>query len=101
MEFKLRNWFEYRAGKIGSVFLVALCLLIMTGCHPLQGSVTEKIANYEKNFEIIGSEKDELIGKINPEIFSTADRSNEGIEQIGQGVFTKEGIKISSRREDT
>lgn len=95
MDYIIRNWFKSKAGKIGSVFLVAFCLLIMTGCHPLQGMTTERIVAYEKNFEIIGTEKDGLIGKVNPEIFFTADRGNEGLEQVGEGVFTKQGVKVS------
>ncbi|MDN4606892.1 hypothetical protein [Sporosarcina highlanderae] len=95
MDYNIRNWYKSRFGIIGSVFFVATCLLLMTGCNPLQGTATEKIINYEKNFEIVGSEKDELIGKVNPEIFFTANRSNEGLEQVGHNVYTKEGVKVN------
>src|SRR6185312_10365814 len=60
----------------------------------LQKSESDKVDPYEKNFEIIGAEKDELIGKVNPAIFMTANRSNKEAEQVERGVFTKEGVKV-------
>lgn len=74
--------------------LLASSILLLAGCNPLQKSVSDKINPYEKNFEIIGTEKDELIGKVNPAIFITADRSNKEAEQVDRDVFTNEGVKV-------
>ena len=87
--------FEMIGGKIGLSLLITSCLLILSGCHPLQQSESDKIDLYEKNFEIVGSEKDELIGQVNPAIFTTADRSNKEAEQVESDVFTKEGVKVT------
>ncbi|HEX5563860.1 MAG TPA: hypothetical protein VFX34_02780 [Sporosarcina sp.] len=61
----------------------------------MQKTEAERVAPYERNFEIIGAEKDELIGKVNPAIFATVDRSNEAAEQVESPVYTKEGVKVN------
>ncbi|GEN82902.1 hypothetical protein SLU01_12140 [Sporosarcina luteola] len=81
--------------KGGSSILIASCLLILAGCHPMQKSDLVKVDPYEENFEVIGSEKDVLIGKVNPAIFNTADRSNENAEQVENEVFTQDGVKVT------
>lgn len=87
--------FELIGGKMATPLLIAASLLMLSGCHPLQKAVSDKISPYEKNFEIIGSEKDVLIGKVNPAIFNTVDRSNEDAEQVERDVLTKEGVKVT------
>ena len=83
----MQKWFKLIGGKMGLSFLIASCLLMLSGCHPLQQSESDKIDPYEKNFEIVGSEKDELIGKVNPAIFTTVDRSNKEAEQVESDVL--------------
>ena len=86
--------FELIGGKKVTPFLIAVSLLMLAGCHPLQRAESDKISPYEKNFEILGSEKDVLIGKVNPAIFNTVDRNNEDAEQVERDVFTKEGVEV-------
>ncbi|WP_060206152.1 hypothetical protein [Sporosarcina koreensis] len=95
MKNTMEKWLEWIGCKIGSSLLFASCVLLLSGCHPLQKPESNKAGPYEKNFEIVGSEKDELIGKVNPAIFNTVDRRNEDAEQFESGVFTKEGVKVS------
>lgn len=95
MKNTMQKYFEWMGGKIGCSLLIASCILILSGCHPMQKSESEKIDPYEKNFEIVGPEKDVLIGKVNPAIFNTVDRSNKNAEQVESGVFTKEGVNVA------
>jgi hypothetical protein len=95
MKNTMQKWFEWFSGKIASCLLIVSCILILSGCHAMQKSESGKVDPYEKNFEIVGSEKDALIGKVNPAIFKTVDRSNEKAEQVESGVFTQEGVKVT------
>ena len=97
MKTTMQKCVQLFGSKFGTSILIASCLLILSGCHPLQQSESNKIDPYEKNFEIVGSEKDELIGKSNPAIFTTVDRSNTGAEQVETGVYTKEGVNVTLR----
>lgn len=95
MKNTIQKCFTLIGGKKGSSLLIASGLLILSGCHPLQKSESDKVGPYEKNFEIVGSEKGVMIGKVNPAIFKRVDRSNEKAEQVESGVFTKEGVKVT------
>ena len=95
MKNTMHNWFKLIGGKMCSFLISVSCLLMLSGCHPLQQSESDKTDPYEQNFEIVGSEKDELIGKVNPAIFTTVDRSNEGAELVESAVYTKEGVKVT------
>ncbi|MFC5604599.1 hypothetical protein [Sporosarcina koreensis] len=92
----MKNAMQKCLGWMGSFFLLlVLSLLMLAGCHPLQKMEADGINPYEQNFEIIGSEKNELIGKVNTAIFTTVDRSNDGAEQVDRDVYTKEGVKVA------
>lgn len=95
MKNTMQKWFQLLGGKTGPTILIASCLLILSACHPLQKSEPEKLIPYEKNFEIVGPEKDALIGNVNPAIYTTVDRSNENAEQVESEVYTKEGVKVT------
>ncbi|WP_432357767.1 hypothetical protein [Sporosarcina sp. UB5] len=91
----MQKWFEKIGGKVNTSFFIASCILLLTGCQHLQQSKFEKNGPYEKNFEIIGSEKDALIGKVNPAIFNTVNRSNENAKNLERVVLTKKGTKVT------
>ena len=84
------------------LLLIILGLFVMAGCvhGPFQSSPSEKVLRYEENFEIIGSEKDDMIGKVNPALFATSDRSNAKAEEVQIPVVPNEGkeIKLQSGR---
>ncbi len=76
-------------------FLLLLCtaLFVMAGCAygPFQNTPSEKVLLYEENFEITGSEKDDIIGKVNPVLFETSDRSNALAGEVDIPVVPIEG----------
>ena len=82
------------------MFIVAL--FVMAGCEhgAFQDTPSEKVLRYEENFEIIGSEKDNLIGKVIPSLFKTSDRSNALAEEVQLPVVPHEGkeVKLPSGR---
>ncbi|KAA0964991.1 hypothetical protein FQ087_01325 [Sporosarcina sp. ANT_H38] len=85
-----------------SLLLLFASLFIMTGCAygPFQNAPSEKVLRYEENFEITGNEKNDLIGKVNPALFETSDRSNALAEEVDIPVVPKDGkqVKLPSGR---
>ncbi|MFS0688414.1 hypothetical protein AB1K89_04060 [Sporosarcina sp. 179-K 8C2 HS] len=79
-----------------AIVLFSACLFTLAGCYPLQGA-GDANGNYEKNFEIIGTERDELIGEVNPAFFTTVDRSNEHIGESTAPIISKDGKRFSLR----
>lgn len=55
------------------------CLFVLIGCSQ---QPSEKVLQYQENNEIIGKEKDDIIGEISDTIYDTIDRSNIGAEEI-------------------
>ncbi|WP_252502477.1 hypothetical protein [Sporosarcina sp. Marseille-Q4943] len=93
----MRKWFKLKNG-VGwkrTFLLFAACLCTLAGCHPLQGAGNEKNVSYERNFEIIGPERDELIGNVNQALFNTVDRSNERIGESTAPIMSKDGKRFS------
>ena len=77
---------------LGGLFV---CMLLLSGCHNLQGSKSETKVVYADNYEIIGTTRDELIGTVHPAIFTTVDRSNKDAKRKYGLVPTKSGVKLS------
>ncbi|MEN2767599.1 hypothetical protein [Ornithinibacillus xuwenensis] len=79
---------------IGLVFVTSLSVLI--GC---QEQPSEKVLHYQANNEIIGIEKEEIIGDISDTIYDSIDRSNleakevfiHPIEGKGEDIVLPEG----------
>lgn len=84
------------------LLLIYTTLFVMTGCTygPFQNAPSEKVLLYEGNFEITGRENDDIIGKVNPALFETSDRSNALAEEVDITVVPIEGkeIKLPSGR---
>jgi hypothetical protein len=82
------------------IFVVGV--FVMTGCEhgAFQDPPTEKVLRFKENFEIIGSEREDMIGKVNPALFITSDRSNALAEEVRLPVVPQEGeeIKLPSGR---
>ncbi|WP_239429558.1 hypothetical protein [Sporosarcina sp. ACRSL] len=70
-------------------------MLFLSGCHNLQGKKSEMISVYADNYEITGTTRDEIIGKIHPAIFTTVDRSNTGATRKYGPMPTKKGAKVT------
>src|SRR5690625_2446662 len=62
-----------RSVAMGRITILITLLLFMAGCNLLQSKdPTEETLAYESNFEIIGKEKDSLIGHLHPDLFEPA-----------------------------
>lgn len=88
-------------GKRSFVLLITglFVLIIMAGCNPTaHGSPSEKVKRYEENFEIVGSEKDDLLDGLSDAIFATADRSNKTAEGVAINDVDKDDIQVPSGR---
>ncbi|MFD2043483.1 hypothetical protein ACFSTA_03735 [Ornithinibacillus salinisoli] len=67
------------------------CLFVLSGC---QQQPSEKVLRYQENSEIIGTEKDEIIGEISDTIYESIDRSNSGAEEVVLFPIDREGEDI-------
>ena len=75
--------------------LFILSLFILTGCNRFfHEPPTEIVMRYQENYEIIGSEKDEMLENVSKTIFETSDRSNSKAVEVEIGVVTREGKEI-------
>ncbi|GIO25464.1 hypothetical protein [Ornithinibacillus bavariensis] len=75
------------------IFLLATItsLFVLTGCGQ---QPSEKLLAYEENHEIIGTEKDEIIGEVSSTIYDTIDRSNSKATELIVGPITAQGEDI-------
>ena len=72
------------------IFIASLFVLIGWGQQP-----SEKLQAYQENNEIIGSEKDEIIGEVSETIYDTIDRSNSKAEEIFIGPIEGLGEDVT------
>lgn len=57
-------------------------LLFLTSCHFLESKeLTEEASAYKRNFEIIGEEKEAIIGQVHPKIFEPALKEKKNLEE--------------------
>jgi hypothetical protein len=76
------------------IFIVGV--FVLTGCGQ---QPSEKVLAYDENHEIIGTEKDEIIGEVSDTIYDSIDRSNANakelivgpIEGLGEDITPPEG----------
>lgn len=85
-------WLIKRKSIVGVLFI---CMLLLSGCHNLQGSKSDKKIVYADNYEIIGTTRDQIIGTVYPAIFTTVDRSNTEAKRTYGPVPTKNGVKLN------
>ncbi|WHT47999.1 hypothetical protein QNH10_18365 [Sporosarcina thermotolerans] len=79
----------------GIIIGIFVSILVLSGCHNLQGKKSEMISVYADNFEISGTTRDTITGKIHPTIFTTVDRSNKGAKKTYGPMPTKKGAKVT------
>lgn len=91
----MRNTMLNRFEAKGIVVGIFICMLLLSGCHNLQGTNSEMRSAYADNYEITGTTSDEIIGKVHQAIFTTVDRSNKEAKRIYGTVPTKEGVKLN------
>ncbi|MCG3089529.1 hypothetical protein [Sporosarcina cyprini] len=87
------------AGIAGTFCLLLLMAVGMAGCSEVPKS-PEINSAYEQNFEIIGPEKEKMLGAVNPGIYQMVDRENRSAEPVSIPVVPKEGteVKLKSGR---
>ncbi|MDN4606268.1 hypothetical protein [Sporosarcina highlanderae] len=73
----------------------SLTVGIISGCNEFPEVSSEIVAPYEKNYEIVGSEKDSLLDSNHPAIYKTVDRENKGVEPVMIPVVPIEGKEVS------
>lgn len=76
---------------ITTLFLL-LGPLILMGCQ--QTETSEKAKAYHENSEIIGEERDEVIGEVSKSIYESIDRKNTDAEPVVLEAFPKEGAEV-------
>lgn len=74
---------------------ILVCMIILSGCHNLQGTNTEIGSVYADNYEITGTARDEIIGTVHPAIFTTVDRSNKEAKRKYGPMPSRKGAKVT------
>ncbi|QTD41253.1 hypothetical protein [Sporosarcina sp. Te-1] len=74
--------------------VLLLGIAFLTGCNQMQKAKTEEVIQYEKNYEIIGLEKEEMLGEVNPAIVATVDRSTANLQPVHGSIYYHKGEKI-------
>ena len=83
-------------GVVGKVSLLLAILLVLTGCGRILNAPTfNNMTAHEKNSEIVGEEKDEIVGSVSQTIFDTVDRDNSKGQEIATGEIEKSGMEIN------
>lgn len=86
-----RNRFNAKSAVIG----IFGSMLLLSGCHNLQGTNQDISNSYADNYEISGTTRDDIIGPVHPAIFTTVDRSNKGAKRKYGPVSSRNGVKLS------
>lgn len=77
------------------VVLFILSLFVLAGCDQMvQEASPEKVARYQANYEIIGTEKEEMLDHVSETVYETGDRSNRAAEEVLVNAV-KPGEKIT------
>ena len=75
-----------------AIILILSVLLVMVGCERVLNAPTyNNMSAYEKNSEIIGEERDKIVGKVSQTIFDAVDRDNSKGQNVGIVDIPKSG----------
>lgn len=77
--------------KMPVLLIVLGSLLVLNGCQ----SRSEEVLLYEENYEITGSEKEEMVGNISETIYDSIDRSNANTKEVIVDAIYNEGKDVS------
>lgn len=84
-----------RNGSWLSIALLFIVLLVLVGCgRVLNAPSHNNMTAIEKNSEIVGDEKSEVVGNISKTIFDRVDRTNRNAETYETGVIEKSGMEV-------
>lgn len=82
------------------LIIVLICLFVLAGCSQ-NSPKSKKVLSYQENSEIIGEEKEEIIGEISDTMYESIDRSNAEAEEIVIGHSQEREKKLLHRKADT
>ncbi|MHA6253273.1 hypothetical protein [Oceanobacillus sp. CAU 1775] len=74
------------------LLLFVSCTFLLVACSE---EPSEKVAAYQDNFEILGEERDELIGDVSDTIYESIDRDATDPEEIFLSSIGKDGVQIT------
>lgn len=78
-----------------SLVLLIIVLIVLSGCdRVLNASSFNNMSAIEKNSEIIGGEKDEIVGDVSKGIYQSIDRANEKAEAFETSGIPKSGVEV-------
>ncbi|WP_172370587.1 hypothetical protein [Sporosarcina jiandibaonis] len=81
---------------VSKITLLFAVLLVLAGCGSILNAPTyNNMTDAEKNSEIVGEEKDEIVGKVSQTIFDTVDRNNSKGQNIETGEIEKSGMEVN------
>ena len=84
-----------RNGSWLSIALLFIVLLVLVGCgRVLNATSYNNMTAIEKNSEIVGDEKIEIVGNISKTIFDSVDRANLKAETYETGFIEKLGMEV-------
>lgn len=73
-----------------STFIASL--FVLNGCSQ---QLSDKVLSYQENFEIIGAEREEIIGNISDTIYESIDRSNSEATNVIVDPILQEGNDVT------
>jgi hypothetical protein len=74
------------------IFSLFSSLIFFTACNE---APAEKVSVYQENNEIIGKEREELVGEVSSTLYETTDRKNEEAEEIIQTSLERSGASFT------
>lgn len=75
--------------------LLLFVVVLLGGCNRyLNAPSFNHMTVVEKNSELVGDEKEEIVGNVSKTIFDSIDRSNSNAESVETGVIEKTGMEI-------
>ena len=86
---------KWEGSKWITIALLFSVLLVLAGCGRILNAPTfNNMTDAEKNSEIIGEEKDEIVGKVSQTIFDSVDRNNSKGQNVETGEIEKSGMEV-------
>ncbi len=80
------------SGKRMTIALLLAVLLVLAGCEQVLNAPTfNNMTAHEKNSEIIGEERDKIVGKVSQTIFNAVDRDKSKGQSVGVVDIPKSG----------
>ncbi|WP_284139076.1 MULTISPECIES: hypothetical protein [unclassified Virgibacillus] len=73
------------------IFIALLGLITLSACQ----QPSETVIRYQENFEIIGEEKEAMVGNISETIYDSIDRSNAAAKEVQLAPIAQDGEEVT------